>query len=135
MCMRRLLKCLNSADLMKVYLVRESSSAIWTRPHEEYGQGLNLEYMRANNEYRMLQKVTETSMEDHINQFTKLHQKAEYHKPPNAQAETDRNVNLVFLLSLSDLKEWLLFGLAKGVNIDTMTTAAHLVEVTAYDAT
>ena len=59
-----LLKCLNSADLMKVYSVRESASAIWTRLHEEYGQVLNLEYMRANNEYYMLRKAPETSMED-----------------------------------------------------------------------
>src|SRR5436309_13767510 len=130
-----LLKCLNSADLMKVYSVRESASAIWTRLHEEYGQVLNLEYMRANNEYYMLRKAPETSMEDHINQFTKLRQKAEYHKPPDAQAETDRNANLVFLSSLSDLKEWVLFGLAKGNNIDTMTTAALFAEVKAYDAT
>src|SRR5436309_14634019 len=67
--------------------------------------------------------------------FTKLRQKAEYHKPPDAQAETDRNANLVFLSSLSDLKEWVLFGLAKGANIDTMTTAALFAEVKAYDAT
>src|SRR5437667_11077876 len=77
-----LLKCLNSADLMKVYSVRESASAIWTRLHEEYSQVLNLEYMRANNEYHMLRKAPETSLEDHINQFTKLYQKAEYHKSP-----------------------------------------------------
>ena len=38
-----LLKCLNSADLMKVYSVRESASAIWTWLDEEYGQVLNLE--------------------------------------------------------------------------------------------
>src|SRR5437773_1567791 len=40
-----LLKCLDSSDLMKVYSVRESASAIWTRLHEEYGQiadGLSL---------------------------------------------------------------------------------------------
>src|SRR5437773_7751171 len=42
-----LLKCLNSADFMKVYSVRESASAIWIRLHEEYGQILNLEYIRA----------------------------------------------------------------------------------------
>ena len=120
---------------MKVYSVRESASAIWTRLHEEYGQVLNLEYMRANNEYYMLRKAPETSMEDHINQFTKLRQKAEYHKPPDAQAETDRNANLVFLSSLSDLKEWVLFGLAKGANIDTMTTAALFAKVKAYNAT
>ena len=47
----------------------------------------------------------------------------------------DGNVNLVFLTSLSDLKEWSLFGFAKGANIDTMTMAALFTEVKAYDAT
>ena len=65
-------------------------------------------------------------MEDHINQFIKLRQKAEYHEPPNAQANTDGIANLVFLSTLSDLKEWPLFGLAKGANIDTMTTSSPL---------
>src|SRR5947199_2883683 len=91
--------------------------------------------MRANNEYYMLRKAPETSMKDHINQFIKLHQKTEYHKPPDAHAQTDRNGNLVFLSSLYDLKEWLLFRLAKGANIDTMTTVALFTEVKVYDAT
>ena len=106
--------CLNSANLIKVYSVGESAAGIWTRLHEEYGQVLNLEYMRANNEYHILCKAPETSREDHINQFIKLRQKAEYHKLPNAQANIDGMVNLVFLTSRSDLKEWSLFGLAKG---------------------
>ena len=124
-----LLKCLNSADLMKVYLVRESAVGIWTQLNEEYDQILNLEYIQANNEYHILHKATEISMEDHINQFTKLHQKAEYHRPPNAEDNRDGNTNLVFLTSLSNLKECSIFGLAKGANIATMTTAALFAEV------
>ena len=73
-----LLKCLNSADLMKVYSVREIASAIWTWLHEEYGQILDLEYIRADNEYHMLRKAPETSMDDHINQFTRLRQEVDY---------------------------------------------------------
>src|SRR5437667_10599273 len=73
-----LLKCLNSADLMKVYSVRESASAIWTRLHEEYGQILDLEYIRAEYKDHMLRKAPETSMDDHINQFTRLRQEVDY---------------------------------------------------------
>ena len=130
-----LLKCLDPADLIKVYSVRESAAGIWTRLYEEYGQVLDLEYMRADNEYHLLRKAPETTMDDHINQFTKLRQKLEYHKPPNAQANTDGMANLAFLSSLSGLKEWSLFGLAKGANINNMTSAALFAEVKAYDAT
>src|SRR5205814_6196626 len=58
-----LLKCLNSADLMKVYSVRESAAGIWTRLHEEYGQILDLEYIRASNEYHIRRKTPDTSMD------------------------------------------------------------------------
>ena len=54
---------------------------------------------------------------------------------PNAQANTDGMANLVFFSSLSDLKEWSLFELAKGANINTMTSAALFAEVKTYDAT
>src|SRR5438045_4440589 len=80
-------------------------------------------------------KAPETTMDDHINQFTKLCQKVEYYKPPNAQDNTDGMANLAFLSSLSGLKEWSLFGLAKGANINNMTSAALFAEVKAYDAT
>src|SRR5437667_11306389 len=91
--------------------------------------------MRADNEYHLLCKAPETTMDDHINQFTKLRQKVEYHKPPNAQANTDGMANLAFLSSLSGLKEWSLFGLAKGANINNMTSAALFAEVKPYDTT
>ena len=86
-----LLKCLNSADLMKVYSVRESASAIWTQLHEEYSQILDLEYIRVDNEYHLLRKAPETSMDDHINQFTRLRQEVDYHKPLNAQSLSRAN--------------------------------------------
>src|SRR5579859_6765514 len=33
-----LLRALESAEMMKVYSVKESAAAIWSRLHEEYGQ-------------------------------------------------------------------------------------------------
>src|SRR5438552_6100376 len=42
--------------------------------------------------------------------------------------------NLSFFTSLSGLKECSLFGLAKGANINNMTSAALFAEVKAYDA-
>ena len=128
-----LLKCLNSADLMKVYSVRESAAGIWTRLHEEYGQILDLEYIRANNEYHILRKAPETSMDDHINQFTRLRQEVDYHKPPNARSEIDGMANLTLLKSLGD--GWRIFQLAKGSQIATMSTSMLYAEIRAYDAT
>ena len=67
-----LLKALDSGELMKVYPVRESAPAIWTRLHEEYGHVLDIEYIRADNQFHALRKAPDTSMNDHIDQFTKL---------------------------------------------------------------
>ena len=117
---------------MKVYSVRESASAIWTRLHEEYGQILDLEYIRASNEYHILRKAPETSMDDHINQFTRLRQEVDYHKPPNARSEIDGMANLTFLKSLGD--GWRIFQLAKGSQIATMSTSMLYAEIRAYDA-
>ena len=117
---------------MKVYSVRESAAGIWTRLHEEYGQILDLEYIRANNEYHILRKAPETSMDDHINRFTRLRQEVDYHKPLNAQSQTDGMANLTFLKSLGD--GWRIFQLAKGSQIAMMSTSMLYAEIRAYDA-
>ena len=42
-----LLKSLEPAELIKIYGVRQDVCAIWTRLHDEYGQVLDIEYIRA----------------------------------------------------------------------------------------
>ena len=87
----------------------------------------------SNNEYHILCKAPETSMDDHINQFSRLHQEVDYHKPPNARSKIDGMANLTFLKSLGD--GWRIFQLAKGSQIATMSTSMLHAEIRAYDAT
>src|SRR5437667_10889876 len=93
-----LLKSLELAEMMKVYSVRESAATIWTCLHEEYGQVLDIEYIRADNQFHALRKTPETSMNDHINQFTKHLQDVEYHKPGMLLQKTKEQLTLHSLL-------------------------------------
>ena len=95
-----LLKCLESAELLKVSTVQDSAPEIWNRLKEEYGQVLDIEYIRADYALHALKKDNQTSMNDHINQFTKLLQDLEYHKPENASAKDKKIINLIFIDSL-----------------------------------
>ena len=127
-----LLRCLETAEMIKVYNVRENAAAIWTRLHEEYGQVLDIEYIRADNQLHALRKDKETPMNDHINQFTKNLQDVEYHKPTNATSKDKGTVNLAFVASLGD--DWSVFQQAKGNTLRDMSTAELFAEVRAIDA-
>ena len=127
-----LLKSLESAEMMKVYSVKESAAAIWTRLHEEYGQVLDIEYIRADTQFHVLRKAPETSMNDHINQFAKHLQDVEYHKPANATPKDKGTINLAFIASLGE--DWSLFQQARGNTLKDMSTAELFAEVRAIDA-
>ena len=51
-------------------------------------------------------------MDDYINQFTKLLQDLEYHKPTNIEEKEKGIINLTFIVSLD--KGWEVFQQAKG---------------------
>ena len=63
-----LLKALEPTELLKIVAVQDNASAIWSRLREEYGQVLDIEYIRADYELHILRKDEKTSMDDHINQ-------------------------------------------------------------------
>ena len=127
-----LLRCLEPAEMIKVYSVKDSATAIWTRLYEEYGQVLDIEYIRADNQFHVLRKAPETSMNDHINQFTKNLQDVEYHKPPNATSKDKGTINLAFIASLGD--DWSVFQQARHNTLKDMSTAELFAEVRAIDA-
>src|SRR5579859_6445983 len=79
-----------------------------------------------------LHKEKDTAMNGHIDQFTKLLQDLEYHKPPDSTPKDKDTVNLTFLGSLG--AEWETFWQAKGTTTRTMSTAELFTEVRAIDA-
>ena len=79
----------------------------------------------------MLSRDNKTSMNDHINQFTKLLQDLEYNKPPNALGKNKGIINLTFISSL--YKDWETFQQAKGESLRTMKTSTLFAEVRAID--
>src|SRR6266496_2077909 len=127
-----LLKVLEPTELLKIVGVQDSASAIWNLLRDEYGQVLNIKYIRADYELHILRKDEKTSMDDHINQFTRLLQDLEYHKPANAKAKGKGIINLTFVASLG--KGWEVFQQAKGQTLQTMSTSALFAEVRAIDA-
>jgi len=129
-----LIKALQPADLLKVLGHLDSASSIWTRLRDEYGRRLDFEYIRVNSEFQSLRKTKEITMDAHITRFNELLQELEYNKPTTIPALHDQAVNLQFLQSLGNDKDWELFALAKGDNIRTLSTAELLAEVRALDA-
>ena len=118
-----LIKALQPADLLKVLGHLDSASSIWTRLRDEYGRCLDFEYIHVNSEFQSLCKTKEVTMDAHITQFNELLQELEYNKPTTIPALHDQAVNLQFLQSLDNDKDWELFALAKGDNIRTLSTA------------
>jgi hypothetical protein len=53
---KQFLKCLEPAEMMKVYSVRENAGRNLESSHEEYGQVLDIEYIRADNQFHVLRK-------------------------------------------------------------------------------
>ena len=112
--------------------MQNNAPAIWNRLQEEYGQILDIEYIRADYEFHALKKDSRISMNDHINRFTKLLQDVEYNKPPNVPPKDPGIVNLTFIASLG--KDWETFQQAKGATLRPMKTSMLYAEVRAIDA-
>jgi hypothetical protein len=129
-----LIKALQPADLLKVLGHLDSASSIWTRLRDEYGRRLDFEYIHVNSEFQSLRKIKEVTMDGHITRFNELLQELEYNKPTSIPALQDEAVNLQFLQSLGNDRDWELFAMAKGNNIRTLSTAELLAEVHALDA-
>src|SRR2546423_7102665 len=129
-----LIKALQPADLLKVLGHLDSASSIWTRLRDEYGHRLDFEYIRVNSEFQSLHKSKDVTMDVHITQFNELLQEVEYNKPTSIPALQDEAVNLQFLQSLGNDRDWELFAMAKGDSIWTLSTAELLAEVHALDA-
>ena len=129
-----LIKALQPADLLKVLGHLDSAASIWTRLRDEYGRRLDFEYIRVNSEFQSLRKTKEVTMDAHITRFNELLQELEYNKPTSIPALQDEAVNLQFLQSLGNDRDWELFAMAKGDSIRTLSTAELLAEVRALSA-
>jgi transposase InsO family protein len=127
-----LLKCLEPADLLKVYLHRYSAPAIWTRLQDEYGRPLDYEYIRINNDFVSLRRGENVPIDEHINRFNQLLQDVEYNRPPTIAELRPPSVNLQFMMSLGD--GWDTFMMAKGDWIHRASTAELHAEIRAMDA-
>src|SRR5437762_8511977 len=80
-----LLKCLEPAEMIKVYSVRENAVTIWTCLYKEYGHILDIEYIRVDTQFHILRKEKETSMHDHIKSERELEENGD-----NGSKQSDR---------------------------------------------
>jgi hypothetical protein len=74
-----LLTCLEPAELTKVYHL-QLAHEIWKRLAEEYGAISSLKRAQASAAFYALRKQPSTTMQLHINAFTKLQQEVNYHR-------------------------------------------------------
>jgi len=79
-----LFKSLNRSELIKVYDLKLASE-IWARLCTEYGNICDILYSKAELNFRSLRKEATTSMQDHINEFTRLQVDVDYHRPPGVE--------------------------------------------------
>jgi hypothetical protein len=91
-----LLKALETTDLLKVFPVKDSAPAIWSRLRDEYGKSLDFEYIRINAEFQSLRKDSKTSMNAHIDKFNQLLQAVHYNKPPEIPDLKTAAIDLYF---------------------------------------
>jgi gag-polypeptide of LTR copia-type len=94
-----LLRCLDRSELIKVHNL-PLASEIWTRLNEEYGAISDALYAKAETQFHSLRKLPTTSVQAHVDNFTKLLADTQYHAPPSTPKMTDAQVNLAFLRSL-----------------------------------
>ena len=124
-----LLACLQKAELTKVYQLK-SAHEIWARLAEEYGPVSDVRRAHAEGAFYSLQKNSETSMQNHINEFTRLQQEVDYHRgaiPPLSSTQ----INLAFLRSLGS--SWASFQQSMGPRIHTIKPATLFAEVLAFE--
>jgi hypothetical protein len=123
-----LLACLETAELTKVYQL-QSAHEIWARLAEEYGPVSDIRRAQAEGAFYSLRKQHETSMQDHINEFTRLQQEVDYHRG-TIPALSSVQINLTFLRSLG--RSWASFQQSMGPRIHTIKPATLFAEVLAF---
>jgi hypothetical protein len=126
--LQALLSCLKPAELTKVYHLH-SAHAVWKRLADEYGGVSDLKRAQANASFHSLCKSPSTSMQEHINAFTKLQQEVNYHRESPL---SDVNVNLAFLQSLGN--EWITFQQSLGSRLHSLAPPMLFAEVLAFDS-
>jgi gag-polypeptide of LTR copia-type len=94
-----LFRCLERSELIKVHDL-PLGSEIWTPLKEEYNAISDALHAKAETQFHLLRQLPTTSMQAHINAFTKLLADTQYHTPPGTQKMTDAQINLAFLRSL-----------------------------------
>ena len=106
-----LLRCLERSELIKVHDL-QLASQIWARLKEEYGNVSDALHAKAEYEFHSLRKLPTTSIQTHVNEFTRLLADTQYHAPPGTPKMTDPQINLAFLRSLG--KDFEIFQQAMG---------------------
>jgi hypothetical protein len=94
-----LLRCLDRSELIKVHDLPLAFD-IWARLKEEHSAISDALYAKAETQFHSFGKTLSSSMQIHINEFTKLLADTQYHAPPGTPKMTDAQVNLAFLRSL-----------------------------------
>lgn len=125
-----LLNALEESELIKVYEL-DNANAIWNRLADEFGLISDLQYPRAEANFRAFQKAPNTSLKDHINKFSKLREARDFYAPAGTPPLSRAQVNLAFLTSLGD--QWKLFHQALGNAAYTMKTGELFARVQAMD--
>lgn len=123
-----LLACLQPAELTKVYQFK-SAHEIWKRLADEYGPVSDIRRAQATSEFYSLQKKSSKSMQEHINEFTRLQQEVNYHRD---SLLSNIDVNLAFLQSLGE--SWKTFQHSMGPRLNTITPPTLFAEVLAFEA-
>jgi len=123
-----LLKCLERSELIKVHTLR-TAAEIWHRLQQEYGNVSDVLHAKAELKFHSLRKKPTTSIQQHIDEFTKLHEDVEYHSPPGTNPMSTAQVNLAFLRSLGEKFE--IFQQAMGDRAYTINTGELFARVRA----
>ena len=123
-----LLKCLERSELIKVHTL-QTAAEIWQRLHQEYGNVSDVLHAKAELKFHSLRKKPTTSIQQHIDDFTKLHEDVEYHSPPGTNPMSTAQVNLAFLRSLGEKFE--IFQQAMGDRAYTINTGELFARVRA----
>jgi hypothetical protein len=76
-----LLHCLERSELIKVHDL-PLASQIWSRLKEEYSAISDALHAKAETQFHSLRKLPTTSVQTHVNEFTKLLADTQYHAPP-----------------------------------------------------
>ena len=124
-----LLACLQTAELTKVYQL-QSAHEIWARLAEEYGPVSDIRRAQAEGAFYSLQKKDETSMQDHINEFTRLQQEVDYHRG-TIPALSFVQINLTFLRSLG--RSWAGFQQSMSPRIHTIKPATLFLKSSPFN--